>query len=149
MLSSAAARTYFRVRRTPDGGIAIRLINDSGANSIRGTIVSASLNVDAGFRTVGANSIVPFGVVYESDIPDGQYCWVVIQGMADVLLKDGTGSTRGNWVGVSDTAGRADASSHPGSTPPDAAVHNREIGHCLQTVAAGTDVLTRCILHFN
>ena len=49
-------------------------------------------------------------------------------------------------VGAADVAGRADATS---ATPPAAPTHFEEIGHCLQTISGGTDVLCRVVLHFN
>jgi hypothetical protein len=73
---------------------------------------------------------------------------VVVSGIADVLLQDSTASTRGYWVRTSTTtAGRADATN---ADPPGLVVaHMSEIGHCLQSQIAGTNVLARCVLHFN
>jgi hypothetical protein len=142
-------RLIWNVRRTPEGGIAIRLKNKTGAVSIKGTIVSGSPTDTEAFRVAVANSPVPFGIVYESGIADGELCWVVIQGVAEILIKDGTSATLSNWVGVSDTAGRATALGHPGTVPPEADLHNREMGHCLETKAAGVNVLVKIITHFN
>jgi len=69
-----------------------------------------------------------------------------------VLLQDGTASTRGYWVRTSTTtAGRADATNvaPPGGTVSALEEHLKEIGHCLETKGSGTDVLAKCILHFN
>ena len=133
---------------TPLGGIATYLINKTGAPSVAGSIVSAG-TADNSVRLTPANAPIPVGVMYESGVPDGDYCLVVITGRAEVLLKDGTGSSAGNWVGVSDVAGRAIADMHPGATPPDTTEHNRELGHCLTTCEAGINVLINVLLHFN
>ena len=137
--------------KTIEGGFSIELINDTGAPSVKGTVVQASTNVDGGFQVAGADSAIPIGIVYDSDVPNGALCRVVVSGQADVLLKDNTPAIRGNWVGVSDVAGRAWAGGtlHPGTLPPDQAEHNRELGHCLQSVTAGTNKLARIVLHFN
>ena len=69
-----------------------------------------------------------------------------------MLLQDGTASTRGYWVRTSTTtAGRADATNvaPPGGTVSALEEHLKEIGHCLETKGSGTDVLAKCILHFN
>lgn len=97
-----------------------------------------------------ANEFDSIGVVYEAGIADGASMWVVIAGQADVLLEDGTAATRGNLAIASDVDGRADCSvANPGVGLPAVDVHFKEIGHCLQTVTAGTNKLARCTLHFN
>ena len=140
-----------KVRTTPEGGIAIKLINKTGAVSKKGTIVSASFTTDNAFNTSIADSVIPQGSVYESGVPDGQLCWVVVSGIAEVLLKNDTPAVRGNWVGMSDAAGRVSAGGggHTGTNPPAQAEHNKEIGHCLESKEAGTDVLAKIIMHFN
>lgn len=137
---------------TEEGGLAIRLVNDTGASSVKGTVVAASTSVESAFDEVAADATNAIGVVYEDGIADGQSCWVAIQGRAQVLLEDSTASTVGYWVKVSDTqAGRADATNalHPGGTIAAIEDHLSEIGHCLESVTAGTDELAWCILHFN
>ena len=138
-----------RTRRTPVGGYAIRVINGTGADSVKGSVVAGSTAEDNTVRLCPANAVVPFGVMLEDGIPDGELCWVVVTGIADVLLKDTASATRGYWVGMSDVDGRAYTAFHTGTTPPEQATHNLEIGHCSETKAAGTDVLVKCILHFN
>lgn len=142
---------FQNVTITPEGGIAVRLMNKTGADSVKGQIVSASFTHDSAFQTALASSIIPQGAVYESGVPDGQMCWVVVSGIAEVLLKDTTPSVHGNWVGMSDVAGRvlAGGGGHPGTTPPEQATHNSEIGHCLESKPAGTNVLAKVIMHFN
>jgi hypothetical protein len=59
--------------------------------------------------------------------------------------------TIGYWVGNSDAAnGRAQVrATLPDNSGPGIDIHNREIGHCVDTVPAGTNVLARVVLHFN
>lgn len=133
--------------RTAEGGYTIDLLNDTGADSVKGSVVSASTSTDGAFE-LQANRLDAIGVVYDDGIPDGGLCRVAIAGQADVLLEDGAGASAGDWLGGADTDGRAYAKTSPGP-PVTTAEHFREIGHCLQTVASGTDVLARATLHFN
>lgn len=133
------------------GGIAIPLTNKTGANSVKGTIVIASAGTDNAFDIGAAAEPQPIGIVYEDGIADGSECWVVIYGVAQVLLKDTTASTHGNWVKSSDVGGRADATNAapPGGGIPELDQHMGEIGHALETQGGGADVLCKTKLHFN
>lgn len=137
---------------TSIGGLAIKFVNKTGSNTVKGTIIEPSLTNDNAFAVIVAAAPDPLGVVFEDGIADGQLVWVIIQGIVDVLLEDTTASTRHNWCKVSDTqAGRVDATN---AVPPSGGIvqadeHFREIGHCLQSVGSGTDVLMRMIIHFN
>ena len=74
----------------------------------------------------------------------------MVGGIADVLLKDGETGTLGWWVQADAVAGRASMLVAPpagGVTELDQHMH--EIGHSLQSVQSGTNVLCRCVLHFN
>ena len=76
----------------------------------------------------------------------------VVSGIAEVLLEDGTASIHGYWARTSITdAGRADITNAepPGGGIPQADIHFREIGHCLESKSSGTDVLAKVVLHFN
>jgi hypothetical protein len=136
---------------TAEGGFAVKLINKTGAATVRGVIVEADSTTDDAFDTASADELQNIGVVYEEGVADGSEAWVVIGGRCQVLLKDSTLSTRGNWVYTSDTAGRADATlaAPPGGGIPELETHMQEIGHCIQSVAAGTNQLAFIILHFN
>ena len=136
---------------TSDGGFAILLTNKTGVPSVKGTVVIASFQDDKAFTLGVANSIIPIGVVYTNNAPDGAQAYVTITGTAKVLLKDGTEAVRGNWVGTADIPGRAIAGGmgHPGTKPNDQGLHNQEIGHCLESKTAGTNVLALVDLHFN
>jgi len=133
------------------GCLKVQLINDTGSDSVRGTMVQASLSADKAFETTGADDYQPIGVVAESGIADGAKCWIIIYGPAYVLLKDTTASTRGFWVFTSSQAGRADATliAPPGGGIPELETHMQECGHCLETVTAGTDKLALVMIHFN
>lgn len=134
---------------TPEGGVATRLINKTGAASVKGSLVSADAAVAGAFK-LQANEYDALGVVYETGVADGSPCWVVHYGQADVLLEDGTASAMGNWCHHAATDGRADCSlTQPsGAGFTEASEHFKEIGHCLQTVTAGTNKLARILLHF-
>lgn len=68
-----------------------------------------------------------------------------------MLLEDSTASTRGYWVKMSGTAGRADATNAapPGGGIPELDEHMTELGHALETKTGGTDVLCKIVMHFN
>jgi hypothetical protein len=141
---------------TIEGGYAIQLINDTGAASVKGTIVEACNESGAGadnvFTIEDADDNHPIGAVYENGIPDGGLCWVVVGGIAEVLLEDSTAATRGYWVRVStNQAGRVDITNQapPGGTIQALETHFQEMGHCLESKGAGTDVLCKIVMHFN
>lgn len=128
----------------------IKLINKTGANTVKGSIVSASLTTDLAFvlNTEQANA---FGIVVDNGIADGQLAWIQTGGLAEVLLEDGTASTRGNFVFASTIDGRANATQQipDGGTIPSINEHFNEIGHCLESKVAGTNVLCKIAVHFN
>jgi hypothetical protein len=130
---------------TAEGGIAIRLINKTGSNSVKGTVVIADPTNDFSYILSPTSGINPIGVVYENGIPDGNYTWVVIVGIAQVLIENGSGVISGSWAGTSNTvAGRAYSS----ISPPAAPTHDQELGHYIETKIAGTDVLASAVLHY-
>lgn len=142
---------WAEVAITPLGGICIRLLNKTGAASILGTVVQADTVNDNAFKVCDASGMQPIAVVYQAGVADGSLCWIVVAGIAQVLLKDGTASTRGYWVNASDVAGRANATLvvPPGGGIPELDIHMGEIGHCIESKAADTDVLAKIVVHFN
>lgn len=148
LVADTGIRANDKIMLTPTGGIAIKLINKSGANSVAGKIVSADTTTNDAVDLTPADGDMPMGVFYEDGVADGQGTWVVVAGIADVLFKDNVGATRGYVVYMSDEEGYAiDASSLPA-----VANHNREIGHTLQTTGAGgagTHIKARVNLHWN
>ena len=130
---------------TPEGGMYITLINDTGVTSVKGTIVIASITLDKAVRVAPSNSDSPIGIIYEDGIANGQLVKIVVCGNAEVLLKNTVSGIRGYWVGVSNVAGRA----YQEINPPSTTEHNRELGHCLENKAAGTNILCLINLHWN
>ena len=136
--------SYFPFQQTlitPEGGIAIRITNNTGVASVKGNLIEADGTL------TGLNCDDCIGVIYEAGIANGNDMWVVVYGKAQVLLDDNTGSTVGNWVEASEP-GYANAEA---GSPAAAPQHFQEIGHSLQTVAAGgggTHVLCLVNLHF-
>lgn len=129
---------------TSIGGFAVKLTNLSGGNTVAGELVQihSGAGLDDGFRTVSADSDIVIGVVYEAGVANEAEAWIVISGIANVLM-DAGGSTRGSRIISSSTAGSADVWNVGGAV----ATHFQEIGHCLETrTGAG---LARCMLHFN
>lgn len=138
---------------TNEGGFAVVLKNNTGGVAKKGMIVAVDTSEDNAVVLCPAAGLIAMGVVYDDNIADGNNMRVVLSGRADILLEDGTGSTAGNWVIPSLTvAGRADADQPAppnGSTLAEHQQHFAEIGHCLETKSSGTDVLVKCIIHFN
>lgn len=136
-----------KVAFTPEGGLAILMKNRSGAPTVKGSSVHTSTTYDNAFelQTSGFDTI---GFVYESGIADGDDCYIVIAGIADVLWKDGETSTRGYVALADDVDGRCYNVAVPSANPV-VAEHFREIGHVLESKGSGTNVLVKCIVHFN
>jgi hypothetical protein len=136
---------------TAEGGYAVRLANGTGSNSVKGMLVKASTTADDAFVSTNADEAMPIGAVYEAGIANGQPCWVVMGGIAEVLLEDGVAGVHGYWcrTSITDAGYMTIAAAPPGGGIPELDRHEREIGHCLQSVGSGTDVLCRIIMHFN
>ncbi len=129
------------------GGLMIKLTNKTGSATVKGSVICPSDAYDNSFK-LQADEFDAIGVVYESGIADGQEAWIVISGIAEVLFKDGVAAVR-EYVALSaDTDGRATNIAVPSSNPV-VAEHFKEIGHTLESKNAGTNVLVKCILHFN
>lgn len=140
---------------TIEGGFAIKLINRSGGVVNKGQLVEVDTANNDSFNLTGTTDYHCIGVVYDATIADNAAGWIVVSGIADVAMEDNTAATRGYWVKTSDTeAGYADATT---ALPPGGGIaqldeHSREIGHCIENVAAGgggTHILARCVIHFN
>ncbi len=140
-VEAGAATT--KIKLTALGGYAIKLTNKTGGNTVAGQLVAVYLAtaVDDAFKTSAANDDGVFGIVLDAGIADGSEAWIVVSGIADVLM-DGGGSARGDRIISSVTAGSADVWNVGGAV----AIHFQEIGHCIETrTGAG---LARCVLHF-
>ena len=131
-----------KYKLTAIGGVAARLTNKTGGNTVAGQLVITSAAADDAFTTAGANGDNMIGIVLDAGIADGSEAWVVMGGIADVLI-DAGGSAAGDRLISSATAGSADVWNVGGAV----ATHFLEVGHCLETrVGAG---LARCAIHFN
>ncbi len=137
-----------KVGLTGDGGLCVKLTNATNLTSVKGWVVQASTSSNNAFQ-IGINAYDAIGCCYESGIPSGQQAWVVVSGIASVLLHNT--SSRGGWIQPSTTqAGRGLEMTPPsglGSLTQD--MHFKEIGHCLEQFASGSDYLAKAIIHFN
>lgn len=135
---------------THEGGLAVWFQNRTGGPTVKGTLITMGT---APSSVVVCPKTIPkcCGVILDSGVPESEFVRVVIAGVAYVLVEDGLGPTVGNWVGLSSvTDGRAQfQATLPDNSGAGIDLHNREIGHCVDTVPAGTDVLARVVLHFN
>ena len=138
-----------KIKITPLGGVAIKLTNETGVNTVQGKTVKADPATNDGVILTAADDSECIGVFLDSGIADTAAAWVVISGIADVLMGDNEAAIRGNWVETNSAeAGYADAT---GASPAAAPQHFNEIGHCIESVTAGgggTHILARCVLHF-
>lgn len=138
-----------KVKFTPEGGLAVLMINKTGGATTKGYIVEPSDVADNAIKYTTDNDVDPIGVIYESGIADGKPVWVVVSGIADVYF--GTTVTRGTFVRVpvaadSIPSGQAVGEALP--TPPLATdKHFQEIGHPIES--RGTPGLAKVVLHFN
>jgi hypothetical protein len=133
---------------TSERGFLVKMNNKTGANSVKGSVVSASDATDNAFK-LQDNELDAFGVVAEDGVADGSDCWVWMNGSAcQVLWEDGEDATREYVALSSDVDGRGFDIAVPSSNPVQAQ-HFKEIGHTLESKGSGTDVLVLCMLHFN
>ncbi len=132
-----------KYKLTAIGGFAIRLTNKTGSNTVQGQIVKPdTANEDAVILIVASDQEI-IGVFLDAGVADGSEAWVVVSGIADVLI-DAGGCTRGDrLISSSATVASAEFWNVGGAV----ATHFQELGHCIETrVGAG---LARGILHFN
>jgi hypothetical protein len=145
------APIFGNARITKDGGFAIRLFNRTGAATVRGQVVKSDTATDNGVILTDTNDDEGFGVFLDSGIADDAYAWVVVSGIAYVAFEDNVAATHGYWVGTGATeAGYARTQAAPPALG--IAAHFEEVGHCLESVAAGgagTHILAKCAIHFN
>jgi hypothetical protein len=140
------------VEITPEGGMAYWRINDTGAPSVKGSLIEPSTTIDAAVNLLSIDDVDPIGIVYDEGVPDGDPIRVVFSGIAQVLFIGAT--TRHDFArncvaaDVGATNGQAISEAVP--TPPLATdKHFREIGHVFESVAGPGPVLALVNLHFN
>lgn len=145
----------YRIHNDPvtgEHGPQCRLTNKTGANSVKGMPVEVydDTAIDNAFDVGDADGNHTIGIVAEDAIADGAETWLWSDGAKCLgLLKDATASTRGFWVKTSDVAGRLDMTN---AAPPGGGVagldeHFQEVGHCLASEGADTDVLAMFKFH--
>lgn len=124
------------------GGVAIKLINKTGAPSVRGELVSNDTTNDFSVVLTVSEDEIVIGSFLEDGVADGEWGWTVIYGIAP-FKADATGFSKGDWLKSSSTAGRVAGSTHTASPTR----HFQEVGHSLQDVAANAVGLG--VMHFN
>jgi len=131
-----------QVQMTSLGGYCVQMTNGTGSNSIKGTVVRQYASEDDKFAVCEtSNQAKWFGVVAESGVANGDPCWVVIFGIAEVLLRDTTAAYAGRFaVASSATDGRIESNS---SADADESIN---LGVCVNSVTAGTDKLCKVLL---
>lgn len=137
-----------KVKITPIGGIAIKLTNKTGGNTIAGQLARSDTATDDGVILTGITDTECIGIFLDSGIGNNTETWIVVAGIADVIFDDNVTAVHGNWVGTGAEAGYARTQASPAAAPQ----HFDEIGHCIESVTAGgggTHILARCVLHFN
>ena len=128
-----------KVKMTELGGFAVQMVNKTGATSVKGTIVVASATTDNGCAVAEASADDVLGVIYDSGVADGSAIWVVVGGIAEVLIENATAANLRAYVSMSTTvAGRVNAAGVAAST--------LDIGSCIKAAVAGTDVLATILL---
>ena len=141
-----------QVKLTPEGGVAVRMINKTGSSSIKGIVVGVynDSEINNAVNNIVLDVPDPIGVVYESGVSDGFDVWVVVSGIAEVLFIGGT--TRGHLArGFVDAdsgyiAGQALSEAVP-TSPFATDKHFYEIGHLIESRSGAG--LAKCVLHFN
>jgi len=134
---------------TAEGGIAIRMINKTGAPSVKGYLIVPSQTVDNGFVYQPADEADVCGIVYESGKADGELCLVVIQGKAEIYYNSATTTglfARGQVTADGGTPGHVIAEAVP-TSPFATDKHFLEVGHILQSIGGAGLALT--LLHWN
>ena len=131
---------YFKI--TPEGGFAVRLTNKSGAVTVKGQIVSHKGTVANAFDRTAVDAKHCLGVVYESGVEDGAQCWVVVAGIAQVLMKNA--ATMGHICRIPLTADNGEAGYAMDAAQSDTASVYK-IGDVLESAEA--EVLCKVLLH--
>ncbi len=137
-------------RFTDIGGLAVPMINATGAASVKGSTVHVSSVVSRGVSLTDQGVPDCIGAVYDGGIPDGGVVRVIVAGVAEVLFV--SAATRGF---LARTFVATDADAQPGKAKSEAVPsspfatdkHFSEIGHIIEsTTGAG---LAMVVLHFN
>ena len=137
-----------QVKLTTDGGEASRMINKTGANSVKGTIVEIG-PIDKSVKLANIDDIDPCGIMFDDGVPDGGWIWVVTGGKAKVLYSTSVslGTISRVPIAADESATNGLAINEALPVPPFATdKHFREIGHPEEAI--GTPGLASTMIHF-
>jgi hypothetical protein len=139
--SAGVGNSYFKI--TPEGGFAVRLTNKSGVVSVKGQIVSHKGTVARAFDLTAVDANHCLGVVYESGIEDAAECWVVVSGIAQVLMKNA--ATMGHICRIPLNTDDGEAAGYAMDAAQSGTASVYKIGDVLET--ADAEVLCKVLLH--
>lgn len=139
--SAGVGNSYFKI--TPEGGFAVRLTNKSGVVSVKGQIVSHKGTVARAFDLTAVDENHCLGVVYESGIADAAECWVVVSGIAQVLMKNA--ATMGHICRIPLNTDDGEAAGYAMDAAQSGTASVYKIGDVLET--ANAEVLCKVLLH--
>jgi hypothetical protein len=139
--SAGVGNSYFKI--TPEGGFAVRLTNKSGVVSVKGQIVSHKGTVARAFDLTAVDANHCLGVVYESGIEDAAECWVVVSGIAQVLMKNA--ATMGHICRITLNTDDGEAAGYAMDAAQSGTASVYKIGDVLET--ANAEVLCKVLLH--
>jgi len=132
-----------KIKTTAEGGLAVKLTNKTGAASIKGTIVGVDSAAGNAFDLTAIDANYNLGVVYESGVADGAECWVVVIGIAEVLMKNDATLGQQCRIPLSTDTGEVAGYAMADAQAATASVY--KIGDILETKTA--DTLCKVLLH--
>jgi hypothetical protein len=130
-----------KAKITPEGGLAVKMTNKTGAASVKGNIVSLSTGTDNAFALSAVDASGVVGVVYEAGKADAAECWVVVKGIAETLFTNNV--THGMYArapvaaDTDEVAGSAVGAAIPANTF-NTDVYLARFGFVLESKNAGT-----------
>jgi len=139
--SAGVGNSYCKI--TAEGGLAIQVTNKTGAHSVQGTIVSIKSGVDMCAELTPVDATHCLGVVYNAGVPDNVYMWVVIAGLADVLMKND--ATLGQQCRIPLNTDTGEVAGYAMADAQAATASVYKIGDILETKTA--DTLCKVLLH--
>ena len=87
-----------KIRMTPEGGLAVKLTNHSGATTVHGSAVALASAHDDSFVLTSAYTDHGVGFLYGSGVTNGNDAWVVIAGLAEAILQANKAVSVGGWL---------------------------------------------------
>lgn len=147
-LWDAVASSYqtTNVYLTAEGGIAIKMANNTGRTTVKGDVVAECQVCPTKFTLTIPNAYDAIGVCYESGVTQGGDAWIVIAGVCDVMLADTFAATLGGLALTSqETGGRIVCEPNPAGGLPGVDRRFQKIGIFLGNATAGTNQLVRII----